>query len=263
MKKGDYMKCEVLIATMNNSNCEKLLSNMNVKNAVLINQITNDNVEMTNINDDLHNIISVKDRGLSKSRNLAIKNSTADICLIADDDMFYYDDYEEKVLAAYSDFPDADMIAFVVTHDNRKTKKILREGKVGFLNSNKIQSVQLSFKRKSIIDAGIKFDELFGAGSVYNFGEENIFMTDCRKAGLKLYFKPIVIANLYDTGQSTWFNGYNERYFINRGAIFKRMTKLFYPVLIIQFAIRKYKLYRKEMNIIKALRLMFIGAKKI
>lgn len=256
------MKCEVLISTMNNENCKKLISNMNVKKATLINQITKENIELANSKDKLHRIISVKDRGLSKSRNLAIKNATADICLIADDDMFYYDDYEKNVLDAYSKFPDADIIAFVVTHDNKKTKKILKEGKVNFLDSNRIQSVQLSFRRKSIIDSGIKFDELFGAGSVYNFGEENIFMSDCLKAGLKLYFKPVVIANLYDTGQSTWFNGYTERYFINRGAVFKRMSKFIYPILIMQFAIRKYKLYRNEMNLLKAIQLMFNGAKQ-
>lgn len=255
------MKCNVLISTMNRDNCEELAKQMKVKEYVMINQITKSSITPTNIDSEKCKIISVKEKGLSKSRNKAIKNAKSDICLIADDDMFYYENYEETVLNAYNEFTDADMIAFVVTHENKKTKKILKKGRVGFLNSNRIQSVQLSFKKDSIINNNIKFDEKFGAGSKYNFGEENIFMADCIKKGLKIYFYPVIIANLKDTGTSTWFKGYTKEYFYNRGALYKRMSPKIYIIMIIQFALRKRKLYSEKVSVKEAIKLMLCGSK--
>ena len=256
------MKCEVLVSTMNQSNCVDLINEMKINNCVVINQVTEKNIELENINSSNYKIVSCRERGLSKSRNKAIENSTADICLIADDDMFYYENYEKIVIDAYKEFPEADLIAFIVTHDNRKTKKILKPGEVDFINSNRIQSVQLTFKRKNILSKNVKFDEIFGAGAKYNFGEENIFINDCRKNGLKLYFKPIVIANLKDTGCSTWFRGFNDNYFISRGAVYKRLSPKLYYFMIFQFAIRKYNKYKNENTLINAIKMMFKGAKQ-
>ena len=45
--------------------------------------------------------ISCDEKGLSKSRNKAINNATGDICIIADDDVTYSDDYIEKIRQAY------------------------------------------------------------------------------------------------------------------------------------------------------------------
>lgn len=38
------------------------------------------------------------EKGLSKSRNMALKYASGDICLIADDDLEYVDLYEKKLL---------------------------------------------------------------------------------------------------------------------------------------------------------------------
>lgn len=45
--------------------------------------------------------ISTTERGLSKSRNMAIRNAWGDICLICDDDEWIADDSEDKILKAY------------------------------------------------------------------------------------------------------------------------------------------------------------------
>lgn len=87
-------------------------------------------------------------------------------------------------------------------------------------------------------------------------------MNDCFKKGLKLYFFPKKIAILRDTNESTWFNGYNKKYFISKGAIYRRMSKRLFSILILQFAIRKYFLYKNSVNIIKAIKYMFEGAEQ-
>ena len=72
---------------------------------------------------------------------------------------------------------------------------------------------------------------------------------------MKIYYYPIEIGELLSS-QSTWFKGYDELYFRSKGASFYRMNKKIYILLVLQFAIRKYNLYKKEMNFINALRYM-------
>jgi glycosyltransferase involved in cell wall biosynthesis len=204
-------------------------------------------------------MISVKDRGLSKSRNLAIDNSESDICVIADDDLKYQDGYKNIILNAYEKYSDADIIAFDVPSTNQmRPTSSLKEGKVDFLHSMKIASFQITFKRMSIVDNNIRFNELFGAGAKYTCGEENILLVEAIKKGLKIYFVNKNIA-IVDHNESTWFNGFDERLFRTKGAMFYEMNKKLAHVLILQFAIRKYRLYKKKINIFEAYRYMKSG----
>jgi hypothetical protein len=134
----------------------------------------------------------------------------------------------------------------------------LKEGKVDFLHSMKIASFQITFKRMSIVDNNIRFNELFGAGAKYTCGEENILLVEAIKKGLKIYFVNKNIA-IVDHNESTWFNGFDERLFRTKGAMFYEMNNKLAHLLILQFAIRKYRLYKKEINIFKAYRYMKSG----
>ena len=70
--------------------------------AVVVNQCDRDSIEdfffLNKDNKRCHVIfISTTERGLSRSRNMAIKNAIdADICLLSDDDERFEDDYENK-----------------------------------------------------------------------------------------------------------------------------------------------------------------------
>ena len=105
------------------------------------------------------------------------------------------------------------------------------------------------------------FDEKFGSGSQYFMGEENIFMYDCFRNKLKMYYIPIKIGTLKVINESNWFKGYNEEYFKVKGAVYFRMSRTLYPLLILQFAIRKIKIYNKDIKFTEALKNMIIGAK--
>ena len=258
------MKCEVLVSTMNNLTKKQVINDIRINDCVIINQITKNigKVESDCV-DNKQKFLSFYEKGLSKSRNKALSNSTKDICIISDDDMFYVDDYEKIILEAYNNHPDADIIAFIVDRENKKYKaKIKAEKRISWLKSMKLSSVQLTFKRNSIIENKIHFDERFGAGSIYPWGEENIFLFDCLRKGLKIYYVPIKIATLYDTDESTWDKKNDEKHYNNQGAIYYRMSSKFYWVLIIQFALRKRRIYAKDISTIKVIKAMFIGAKK-
>lgn len=252
------MKIEVLISTMHQKDLS-LIERMNIEsNAIIINQCDKDDYNEKKIEDGYVRMISVKDRGLSKSRNLAIDNSNSDICVIADDDLKYKNQYRKIITDAYKKYEDADIIAFDVPSTNKdRPTSSLKEGKVDFLHSMKIASFQITFKRKSFIDQNIRFNELFGAGSKYTCGEENILLTEAIKKGLKVYFVNKDIA-IVDHNESTWFNGFDEKLFRTKGAMFYQMSPRLANFFILQYAIRKWNLYKKDMGLFAATKHMIV-----
>ncbi|WP_062108628.1 glycosyltransferase family 2 protein [Bacillus niameyensis] len=258
------MNLEVLVSTMNRSDAA-FANKMNINSDLLIiNQSTKhcDNFEENN----RFNIrmLSYSEKGLSKSRNRALENAKGDICLIADDDVSYNNDYSDKIIKAHEDYKDYDIIVFSVPTSNisRKKSYYSKKKKMGYLRSLKIASFEISFKRKSIIDNNIYFNEKFGAGSgQYSMGEENIFLYQCLKKGLKILYLPIEIG-IVTHEESTWFNGFNEKLFWDKGAIYYEMSRYFSIPLILQFAFRKYRLYINEISIRKAIKYMLKGRAK-
>ena len=116
--------------------------------------------------------------------------------------------------------------------------------KVNYLNALRITSWQIAFKKDRIIDKKIKFDEKFGSGTPIGSGEENIFLYDCWKHGLKIKYLPICIGSVAQE-KSHWFKGFDEDYFINRGKIIKRLMGvplgLVYCTYFILFKTKEYR----------------------
>lgn len=256
------VKCEVLVSTMNQHDKENLIKSMNIKNCIIINQITKNIHFQENDVVSSQKFISFFEKGLSRSRNKGIKYSTSDICIMADDDMYYINDYEKIIIQSYNKIPDADIIAFLIENEADKNyKKRLKAGRIGFLNSMKLSSVQITFKRQSIVKNNIKLDEEFGTGSTYYWGEENVFLYDCLKKGLKIYYVPKKIATLR-ISESSWNKSNTPNHFQIQGAIYYRMTQNFYLILILQFVVRKRYIYIKDMSMLSVLINMLKGAKK-
>tara|TARA_B100000579_G_C22766178_1_gene821525 strand:+ start:470 stop:1279 length:810 start_codon:yes stop_codon:yes gene_type:complete len=254
-------KIEILVSAMHQKDVS-LISKMNINtDCVLINQTDFNSKEKISIDNRTIKFESYNETGLSLSRNKAIKSSSNDICVIADDDLFYVDNCEDIIQKAYSDIPDADIIIFNVISTNKKRASNIfnKKERLGFFKSMKVYSYQMSFLRKSIINNQIKFNTLFGAGSeTYSCGEENIFLNQCVKLGLKIYSYPETIAKVDQQG-STWFKGYNYQYFRTKGAMFYALSKKYSFFLILQFAIRKYGLYKNETSFFNALKYMRSG----
>lgn len=230
--------------------------------AVIINQCSENSTE--NINIDGFNIrwVNSKERGLGRSRNMALKNATADICILADDDLEYVPNYEDIILKQFKLHPSADIIAFQVEGIGNKYKKYHQKPRdINYLSSMRISSVEIAFKLDKVKKSKTSFNDLFGAGAKYNMGEESIFLIDCLRNGLKIKYVPVKIADLH-LGNSTWFRGYNKSYFIGKGAQFTAMSNLFSISLIIQFAIRKHKLFKNKITIFNAIKYMLDGRNK-
>ncbi len=196
-------------------------------------------------------------RGLSVSRNMAIRNATADICILCDNDVEYVPGYEEMILSAFEQNPEADLIVFYIRRKEKPQPNYPTKRWMNYLSVLKIFSPEIAFRRSSV--AGITFNESFGAGSgKYLMGEENIFLYDCLKAHKKILYMPLKIAELREE-ESTWFQGYDKKFFLSRGANYAAMSRFFSLPLIWQFAIRKRALYKSNMSLFQAVSYMHQG----
>ncbi|WP_439475248.1 glycosyltransferase family 2 protein [Algoriphagus formosus] len=204
--------------------------------------------------------ISFDERGLSKSRNRAIENSQAEIALIADDDVEFVSDFNNKILAAFTQYPKADIITFQVRtpegipYKNSYSDRSFQHGRRSIY---KVSSVEIAIRPERIRSKGLRFDERFGLGAKYSSGEEVIFLNDCIDAGLSLRYVPeeIVIHPLESSGKVL-----NENYFRSKGAIVRRLYG-FTPALIIGIGFLLKQLIKrgKTLSFAAALRASFEG----
>ena len=258
----------VLLSAMHQSDTS-LLRELNIGcDAVLINQCDTQGETLTEEGARRLLFLSTTDRGLSKSRNLAVKKASEeafdrdDICIFCDNDCVYEDDSPKRILEAFDRNPDADIIVFFISRPERRSPVMKSEGPMGRMASFKIFSPEIAFRKKSILENALAMDERFGAGGTYGMGEENIFLFDAIAKGLKIVYCPQKIATLSQT-ESTWFKGYSDRYFVDRGAGYQRMSSALSVFFILQFAVRKYGLYKNDNGFFRALKMMFKGRNEI
>lgn len=257
----------VLVSTMNRSNLN-FFREMNIKTpAIIVNQLPQSNlVQDDYIDRGRVKLINTKNRGISNSRNLLLENANNKISIVADDDMRFVDDYPQIIETAYRRNPDADLICFQVPRvgknaEMRQKTYSPKKKSLSYLDSMKISSVEMTFKTESIKNAGIRYNPNIGAGTQFLNGEENQFLFDCLRAGLKILYIPVKIATV-DVSESSWFEGFNEHYFESTGAKFYNMTHTYYHLLIWQFALRKRKLYANQFSMGEVIQLMYDGVDK-
>lgn len=251
------MKLEVLISCMNQID-SRIIEKTNINSdTLIINQCNENRYNEFNFKNNKIRFISCNERGLSRSRNMALTHSKGDVCLICDDDEILYDNYNTDIIQSFINLPDADIIAFKIDLLNKKYPT--KTKKINYLSALKISSIQIAFKRKSITEKKIFFDESLGSGVSKAGGEENMFLYDCLKAGLKIYFIPISIGKMI-FNESQWFNGYTKEYFYDRGIFTKKlMGKFMASLYAIYFLIFKHSLYHKDISTNRALISIFKG----
>ena len=235
-------KLEVLISAMHQKD-NRIFERTNINtDALLINQCDIESVIEYSESGNYYRIISTTERGLSKSRNKALEYAKGTYCLICDDDEILYEDYENKIVRSFQDNPEMDIICFQLKLDGKNYSD--KEYKVGFLRALRVASVQVAFKLDSIKANNLRFDEAFGSGTPVGSGEENIFLYDCLRKGLKIKYMPVCIGEVAQSN-SKWFKGFDEEYFYNRGKIIRRLMGkrlgFFYCVYFILFKIKDYQ----------------------
>ena len=248
------MKLEVLLSVMNLN--KEDLEKMNITSkCTVINQCGQDEFE------EYKNfkICSYNEKGLSNSRNRGLENVTEDIILICDDDVVYNDDYEKNVVEEFENNSNADIIFFNMYSPFRKKRTIKKRRRWYLRNSLHFASCNIAFRRKSVIDRDIRFNTMFGPNAKFGNGSDTMFIISALKNKLKIYSSPVNLGTVYHR-ESTWFKGYDDRYFYNKGALFTAISVHFRFFWIMQYLIRHRETW-KSFGFFKALKFMLKGSK--
>lgn len=238
------MKIQVLVASMNQTD-HSLPEKMRIQcDAIIGNQCNYNSIERYLWNGHSIEYLNFAERGVGLNRNNALMRAKSDICLFADDDMVYCDDYLRIVEKAFKKHPDADVIIFNIIEEHPTRFIIKKEGRVWYHNYLRYGTARVAVKLKSIREKGISFNLCFGGGTEHCHGEDNIFLTDCLKKGLKIYAVPKYIAKLTEERVSTWNSGYDEKYIRDQGCLYKSISRRWWKMLCLQDAIRHESLYK-------------------
>ena len=218
------MRIEVLVATMN-QNDYSLPLRMNVQSdAIIGNQLIGSGsigIKEFNYAGNRIKYLSFPEKGVGLNRNNALMRSSADICVLADDDEIFVDGYTDLVQHCFSENPKADVIIFNLIEDVPTRFVIDSQFKVGFRNFMRFGAARIAFRREKITKNGIFFNLHFGGGAQYSAGEDTLFLHECLKKGLTVIAVPYYIARLTNERNSTWFSGYTKKYFADKGALFQ------------------------------------------
>ena len=216
------MKIEVLISCMYQKDAS-IIQRSNIQSDVLIINQCDENrtEEFTFLNKEgdecKAKMIYTTERGLSKSRNMAIRNASGDICLICDDDERLEDDYAIQILNTF-ETSTMDIGAFKfhilgIPYINKTFWTVSR--RINYRTALKISSIQIAFKRRVVLDNNLNFDEKIGSGMTKAGGEEKVFLHRCLECGLFIVYHPIYITSVtYD--QSQWAHHiFSEEYCVD------------------------------------------------
>lgn len=131
--------------------------------------------------------------GLSRSRNIAIKESGADICMIADDDTEINPGAFDIIRSIYSDNNSPDIALLRISGKNKRypRNRIRLQNKLprGYW----VTSSEITFKTSTIKDK-LKFRENFGLGAPrFTAAEEAFFIADALRCRLTVDMVPMEI----------------------------------------------------------------------
>ena len=242
------MKLEILVTTMYQSDFS-IIDKMHIKSdAIIANQSDENSYNEIVTAGKSIKVISTTSRGVSRNRNIALAHAdqNADLILFLDDDLILNDNYESLIIGEFEKHPEADAIKFNI-HDLSETRKISMKRiekfeKCSRRNMSASGVCGVVLKQSIIKKFGLHFHENFGPGTENYCGEDTIFIQDIIKKRVRFYRSPIDIAGI-DQTESSWFKGYDEKYFTNTGKVFATI----YPHLCRMLAIRSaYRFYKKK-----------------
>lgn len=255
------MRVQVLASVME-QNPEEIAERMQLdSDAVVVNQC--DRLDYREFKYRGHQIrfYSFPERGVGRSRNEAIMRSDGDICLFSDQDIVYKPGYADSIAGEFESHPDADMILFnIEVEESRRTYYITQRRRVRWYNCGRYGAVSFAVRKSSLLKSGVTFSLLFGGGAEYSAGEDSLFLRDFMKKGFKVYTAPVTIGR-EETGESTWFLGYNEKFFYDRGMLYRYLYGRLARMMALRFLLAHRKKMCAEAGVLQCYRWMREGIK--
>jgi glycosyltransferase involved in cell wall biosynthesis len=131
-------------------------------------------------------------KGLSRSRNFGIRQSSSEFCYLLDDDVLIIEDSLNSLIK-YLTYSSPDVSRFKAITPSGADFGHYPAGpkKINLFDASKVNSIEICIKKELIINNNIYFDESFGLGTSQPSGEEFIFITDCQKNNLSISYYPL------------------------------------------------------------------------
>lgn len=239
MKEDIMKRFEILCVTMHQKDFSKI-SEMNVhSNVVFANQSDETSYQEKEFDGNIARMITTATRGVGKNRNIALTYADADIVLFSDDDVFYNDDAEERVLAEFDAHPDADIIIFHFesTSAQRQQRAYPKTRKHRKGERMPWGALRIALRLTAQKKANLWFSTLFGGGCIFPCGEDSMWLTDAKRAGLTFYVSKETIGKV-SMESSTWYTGVDEKYYYGKGAFYQAMHPRTKYLWMLYFALR-------------------------
>lgn len=241
------MKIEVLASVMNQKD-KKIIDKMNIKtDAIIVNQCSENKIELLEKNNNKIKIYNLNERGVGLSRNTALMRAQGDIVVFADEDSIFVDNYCDIIKQEFQKNTKADMIVFNVPslNEKRPTYEIKKEKKVYKFNCLRYGAVSFAVKLNKIREYNLYYSLLFGGGAKYGSGEDSLFIYNFIKKGGRVYSSPRIIGYVKQE-DSTWFNGYNDKFLKDKGVLFKHLLGKYAIFYKIYFLLKNKDVYKKN-----------------
>lgn len=256
------MTMQLLVAAMNTEPL-KLAEEMQIgSDAIVVNQTDRYAYEEVEYKDHKIKFFSMAERGVGLSRTHALLRATADISLFADEDIVYVPGYEKMVLDAFEKYPKADMLLFnVQAMPGRETYHIGEFGRVRSYNCGRYPTYSMAVKTETVHKRNITFSLLFGGGARYSNGEDSLFIQECIRKGMKVYKVPVQIGAERER-ESTWFKGFNEKFFFDRGVLYQHLYGVLKKPMAFRFLLKHKGKAFDEISMKDAWKIMCRGMKE-
>ena len=191
---------------------------------------------------------------------MAIDKAKSDICLFADDDIVYENDYDSIILNAFNLNPSADIITFKMNDlkgNSFKDYPIIKKHNKKSLSF--VNSVVIAFRRDSIISNKVLFDENFGLGSIFQTADEYVFLRNALKLNLNIVFHNEVI--LSHPINSSGKDVASDRILFAKGALFYKYYNILSFIKLIHYLYLMFKF--KYISLGQIFNKYFVGVKGI
>ena len=215
---------------------ETLAERMNLQaDAIIVNQCDENAYREYTYQGHTMKCYSFAERGVGLSRNNCLMRADGDLCVFADEDIVYRPGAARAIALEFEKNPKADMILFdMEVPRDRATYHIDTYGRVRWYNCGRYPTYSFAARTEKLHEANVTFSLLFGGGARYSNGEDSLFLTEFIKKGYRVYTAPVTIGR-EEAGESSWFRGYNEKFFHDRGVLYHYLYGRLEWILALRF----------------------------
>ena len=199
-------------------------------------------------------LIELNNIGVAKSRNAVLDNSLGEYLIFGDDDVTFIEDGILKAISFFQTHSECSIILAQAIDYSGALRKHYKDSisPLKLTNAARAATYEILVRVDAIRNAGIRFDENFGAGSKNYLGDEFIFIADALRAGLKGVHLPVAIAiHPKASSGSAWGT---ERDLSARAKVFTRVFGARAPIMRLAFILKNRG---KKPGILKSLKFVF------